>query len=80
MQADFPKLRRGGVDVEFCAISGNFGAVGDHLVKNTAYNLWVLDKLHGEIGGKQRLSNPCKEQQRCAGGAVGRKDIRHLLY
>ncbi|MEM2904274.1 MAG: dipeptidase [Candidatus Bathyarchaeia archaeon] len=49
LQADFPKLRRGGVDVAFYAISGNFAEIGDHLVNNTAYNLWVMDRLFRAI-------------------------------
>jgi membrane dipeptidase len=49
LQADITKLKSGGIDVEFYAISGNFASIGDHLVKNTAYTLWVFDKLYQEI-------------------------------
>ena len=63
LQADFPNLKKGGVDVAFYAISGNFGAVGDHLVNNAAYNLWVLDKLFGETEASDGLVTLAKNSK-----------------
>lgn len=84
LQAEFAKLQRGGVDVAFYAISGNFGEVGDHLVDNTAYNLWTLDRLYREVeaaGGSVKMARNSADilSAKAAGRASVVCSIEHTL-